>query len=202
MASTLLFSLLLLLSISLFPFIIHGAKENHNHKHYTPLIQKTCKTISANDFADYDFCISTLQARPARECATLLRIGWTTIELLMSNVTDTRRHIKGVLTSGKVQRWVRRCVRECYSLYDMALVQAESLLWEYTHREYDSIEYAANNIMNYAALCDDLFVEGSQSMPVPGCGGGVSPFSARNNNAVQLSGMALAVIRLLKGELH
>nr|GLL40747.1 putative invertase inhibitor [Ipomoea trifida] len=197
MASTLLFSLLLLLSISLFPFIIHGANENHNHKHYTPLIQKTCKTISANDFADYDFCISALQARPARECATLLRIGWTTIELVMSNVTDTRRHIKSVLTSAKVQRWVRRCVKECCSLYEMAIVQAENLLWE-----YDSIEYAARNIVNHAALCDELFVEGSQSMPVPGCGGGVSPFSARNNNAVQLSGMALAVIRLLKGELH
>ncbi|XP_031114244.1 uncharacterized protein LOC116017754 [Ipomoea triloba] len=124
----------------------------------------------------------------------LLRVGWTCIDLvIMSNVTDTRRHIGGVLNSGKVQRWVRRCVSECYSLYDRALLQAERLLWE-----YNSIEYAAIRIMNHAALCDELFVEGSQSMPVPGCGGGVSPFSARNNHTVQLSGMALAVIRLVK----
>nr|GMD62082.1 putative invertase inhibitor [Ipomoea batatas] len=151
---------------------------------------------------DYDFCVSALQARPARECATLMRIGWTTIDLVISNVTDTRRHIGDVLKSGKVQPWVRRCVRECYALYDSAVIQAKRLLRDYMHKDYLGAEYQVGGIDNPAGICGLLFEEGSQDMPIPGCGGGVSPFSARNNNAIQLSGMVMFVLRLLQGTLH
>nr|GMD71669.1 pectinesterase 2-like [Ipomoea batatas] len=130
-------STLLLLSISLFPFIIHGANENHQ------LIQNTCKTINAYQFADYDFCVSTLQARPARECARLLRIGWTSIDLLGINVTDTRRHIRSVLKSGNVQHWARRCVIECYERYDTAEILVESCLRKYRHTDFVNADFYA-----------------------------------------------------------
>ncbi|XP_031114240.1 uncharacterized protein LOC116017750 [Ipomoea triloba] len=104
MASTFI---LLLISFSIFPFVIHGAKEDQ--KSYT-LIQKTCEFCSQNFSTPYDFCTSALQSRPASECQTLRRIGMAYINLVMANVTDTVRHIKAVLNSGKVRPELRRAV--------------------------------------------------------------------------------------------
>nr|GMD59422.1 putative invertase inhibitor [Ipomoea batatas] len=154
---------LFLLSISLFPFIIHGAKENHQ------VIQNTCKTINAYQFADYDFCVSTLQARPARECATLLRIGWTSIELLMSNVTDTRRHIKGVLKSGKVQHWAMPCVTECYDRYNTAEILVESCLWKYRHTDFVNANFYAVALINSMVFCEEAFQKGRSAAAAAGC---------------------------------
>nr|GMD62493.1 putative invertase inhibitor [Ipomoea batatas] len=151
-------STLFLLSISLFPFIIHGAKENHQ------VIQNTCKTINAYQFADYDFCVSTLQARPARECATLLRIGWTSIELLMSNVTDTRRHIKSVLNSGKVQHWAMPCVTECYERYETAEILVESCLWKYRHTDFVNANFYAVALINSMVFCEEAALKGSDEL--------------------------------------
>ncbi|XP_019192129.1 PREDICTED: uncharacterized protein LOC109186556 [Ipomoea nil] len=159
--------LLLLLSFSFFPFIIYGAKEN-------TLIQKTCKIIHAynKNFIHYDFCISALQARPAKECATLRGIGMTCINLIMNNVTDTRRHIRGVVNSGKVQPWVRRCVDECYDLYDRAVTRVGNALMDYKHKKYMEAEAELSMVMDSVMLCDMLFMKGrSRDKPAGGCGG-------------------------------
>ncbi|XP_019192070.1 PREDICTED: putative invertase inhibitor [Ipomoea nil] len=188
--------ILLLLSFFLFPFIIHGAKENH--KHYT-LIQKTCKIINTElNYLDYDFCISALQARPAKECATLRDIGMTCINLVMNNVTDTRRHIRGVMNSGKVQHWVRRCVDECYDLYDLAVDRMGDALKAFKHKEYMEAEDEFSMVDNSMQLVEELFKVGSRDSPAGGCGGGVSPFSARNNDTTQLCGMGMLVMNCLR----
>ncbi|XP_031114318.1 putative invertase inhibitor [Ipomoea triloba] len=200
MASTFI---LLLLSFSIFPlFIIHGTQEDK--KHYT-LIQKTCEFGSHNFTTDihYDFCTSALESRPARECQTLRGVGMASIRLVIANVTDTRRHIQAVVHSGKVRPWVKRCIDECSDLYDSALIGVEEAMTNYKSQDYTQAQYGIDQVIDMAGLCEDLFAVGSQDTPAGGCGGGVSPFSARNNNAMELSAMVLAVMRLLQeGRVH
>nr|GMD62443.1 putative invertase inhibitor [Ipomoea batatas] len=152
----------------------------------------------------YDFCTAALKSRPASECQTLRGIGMACINLVMANVTDTGRHIKAVLNSGEVRPELRMCVDECSMLYNgHAITGAKEAMMNYKNEEYTNTYYDLEIVMDQIELCDDLFTVGSQDSPSGGCGGGFSPFSARNNDTMQLSGMAMAVMNLLQeGNVH
>nr|GLL35123.1 putative invertase inhibitor [Ipomoea trifida] len=117
-------------------------------------------------------------------------------------VTDTRRHIKSVLHSGHVQPWAKRCVTECYERYDTAEIFVDSLANKYRLKDFVNADFYDVALINSMGFCLEAFQKDSQNSPVGGCGGGVSPFSARNNNTIQLAGMVQAVISLLRGVLH
>ncbi|XP_031114354.1 putative invertase inhibitor [Ipomoea triloba] len=190
--------ILLLLSFSIFPFIIHGTNEKEKQTH---LIHKTCKISAKTDpNINYAFCTSALQAKPAKQCATLRRIGTTCIKLVMTNVTDTRHHIQGLVKGGKVKHDLRKCIDHCYEMYTDAAPDVGGALSAYRDKKYGDANIKLSAVMDAAADCEDLF--GRSRRHGGGCGG-VSPLSERNNATFQLSAMALSVMHLIKeGKAH
>ncbi|XP_019192058.1 PREDICTED: uncharacterized protein LOC109186504 [Ipomoea nil] len=170
--------IILLLTFSIFPFVIHGAKEKYT-THI--LIQKTCNISAKTDpNIDYAFCTSALKAK---QCETLRDIGTACINLIMTNVTDTRRYISALVKGGKVEHRLRRCVDHCYELYTDAAPDLGGALRDYRDKKYEDANIKLSAVMDAAAECEDC---------------GVSPLSERNNATFQLSAMALSVMHLIQ----
>ncbi|KAF3445630.1 hypothetical protein FNV43_RR10806 [Rhamnella rubrinervis] len=157
------------------------------------LIHETCRKFSRNDpNINYNFCITSLQASPESRCASnLRRLGSITINLIKRNVTATNHFIKDLLiaqnkTMGPYQK---ACLIDCLELYGDAVSTVSDAMKAYRSRHYDDANVQLSSVIDAATTCEDGFKERK---------GVVSPLTKRNNDAFQLSVIALSIIYVLR----
>ncbi|KAL6494155.1 hypothetical protein OROGR_032064 [Orobanche gracilis] len=183
-----------LLSLLLLLMIEATTSRSQNH-----LINSTCrKFIQYDPNINFDFCTTSLQAAPASQCATLQGLGTISIRLIRYNITDTRCHIKQLLlrnnnnnnnNNNMMDPYVERCLDDCLELYSDAIPSVKQAMRNYNAKRFDEANVHIASIMDASTTCEDGFKERK---------GVVSPLTKRNNDAFQLSALALSTINIVE----
>ncbi|KAL6498881.1 hypothetical protein OROHE_026481 [Orobanche hederae] len=154
------------------------------------LINSTCKTFVQYDpNINFNFCTTSLQAAPASHCATLQGLGTISIRLIRYNITDTCCHIKQLLKNENLMDpYVERCLDDCLQLYSDAIPSVKKAMRNYNAKRFNEANVQIASIMDASTTCEDGFKERN---------GVDSPLTTRNNDAFQLSALALSVMRTI-----
>ncbi|XP_019168299.1 PREDICTED: putative invertase inhibitor [Ipomoea nil] len=178
-------SFLLLLLLLLVCFFNNGVQAQN-------LINKTCKIAAKGDTnIKYDFCVTSLQAAPASQCAALRGLGMINIRLIRYNVTDTRCRIKQLLREKKAAQdpYVKGCLGDCLELYSDAIPNIKQVMRDYNAKKFFEANIKVSAIMDAATTCEDAFKEKK------GVG---SPLTKRNDDVVSLSAMLLSLMDMIQ----
>ncbi|KAL3613646.1 hypothetical protein CASFOL_041720 [Castilleja foliolosa] len=151
------------------------------------LIKSTCKISVANDpNIDYNFCTTSLLPAPASRCATLAGLGSIAIRLVRYNLTDTRCHIKMLLTNKTLDPYIKQCLDGCFELYSDAISSVKDAMRYYKAGKFNDANLQISSVLDASTTCEDGFIEGEV----------VSPLRKRNNDMLQLSAIVLSIMRI------
>lgn len=156
------------------------------------LIAKTCRNASRDDpNINYKSCVASLQAAPGGECASLRGLGALSMGLVRDNATDTSCYIKMLLR----KRWdafTRQCLEDCLELYHESTSSVREAMKCYRGGDFGGANAKVSAAMTGFSSCEDGFKDKK---------GGVSPLKKRNNDAFQLSAIALSIMRTMQHRL-
>ncbi|XP_057980481.1 putative invertase inhibitor [Malania oleifera] len=153
------------------------------------LIQKTCNVSAKTDpNLPSGFCVTSLQAAPASECASLRGLGMISMRLAGDNATDTRCYITRLLKNPTLNPFARGCLVDCLDLYSDAIPDLAEAMKSYRAGRFDDANIQVSAVMDAASTCEDGFKERR---------GLVSPLTKRNNDLFKLSAITLSIMNLL-----
>ncbi|PQP94934.1 putative invertase inhibitor [Prunus yedoensis var. nudiflora] len=153
------------------------------------LIPETCKKCAQDDpNLSYKFCVTSLQAAPKSSSADVRQLGKISMNLIRHNITSTRQHIKHLLKNTKLDKFLRAYLEVCLELYSDAIPDIKQALRSYKAKQYRDANVRVTAVYDAPVTCEDGFHERE---------GLVSPLTKRNNDAVQLSAVALSIIDML-----
>ncbi|XP_044500926.1 putative invertase inhibitor [Mangifera indica] len=177
------FSSLSLLFIIFF-FFISGYQITADN-----LVNQTCKKCAQGDpNLNYNFCLTSLEAVPSSHCANLRQLGMISINLIRSNVTDTKSYINELLKKKKLDPFMRSCLTDCFELYSDTIPTLQQATKDCKFKHYEDANIEISSVMDASATCEDGFKEKEDAF---------SPLTKRNNNTFQLSAIALSIINML-----
>ncbi|PQP94933.1 putative invertase inhibitor [Prunus yedoensis var. nudiflora] len=110
------------------------------------------------------------------------------MNLILHNITSTRQHIKHLLKNTKLDKFLRASLEVCLELYSDAIPDIKKALRSYKAKQYRDANKRVTGVYDAPVTCEDGFHERE---------GLVSPLTKRNNDAVQLSAIALSIIHML-----
>ncbi|CAB4269383.1 unnamed protein product [Prunus armeniaca] len=153
------------------------------------LIPETCKKCVQHDpNLSYKFCVTSLQAAPNSSSADVRQLGIISLNLIRQNMTSTRQYIKHLLKNKKLEKLLRVYLEVCLELYSDATPDIKQALRSYKAKQYRDANIRVTAVCDAPVTCEDGFHERE---------GLVSPLTKRNNDAFQLSAIALSIIHLL-----
>ncbi|PQP91577.1 putative invertase inhibitor [Prunus yedoensis var. nudiflora] len=110
------------------------------------------------------------------------------MNLIRHNMTSTRQHIKHLLKNTKLDKFLRVYLEDCLDLYSNAIPDIKKALRSYKAKQFRDANVRVSGVCDAPVTCEDGFHERE---------GLVSPLTKRNNDAVQLSAIALSIINML-----
>ncbi|CAB4299746.1 unnamed protein product [Prunus armeniaca] len=153
------------------------------------LIPETCKKCVQHDpNLSYKFCVTSLQAAPNSSRADVRQLGIISLNLIRQNMTSTRQYIKHLLKNKKLEKLLRVYLEVCLELYSDATPDIKQALRSYKAKQYRDANIRVTAVCDAPVTCEDGFHERE---------GLVSPLTKRNNDAFQLSAIALSIIHML-----
>ncbi|PQP93042.1 putative invertase inhibitor [Prunus yedoensis var. nudiflora] len=153
------------------------------------LIPETCKKCVQDDpNLSYKFCVTSLQAAPKSSSSDVRQLGTISMNLIRHNMTSTRQHIKHLLKNTKLDKFLRVYLEDCLDLYSNAIPDIKKALRSYKAKQFRDANVRVSGVCDAPVTCEDGFHERE---------GLVSPLTKRNNDAVQLSAIALSIINML-----
>ncbi|VVA29106.1 PREDICTED: putative [Prunus dulcis] len=153
------------------------------------LIPETCKKCVQDDpNLSYKFCVTSLQAAPNSSSADVRQLGIISMNLIRQNMTSTRQYIKQLMKNRKLDKFLRAYLEVCLELYSDAIPDIKQALRYYKAKQYRDANVRVTGVYDAPVTCEDGFHERK---------GLVSPLTKRNNDAVQLSAIALSIIDML-----
>ncbi|KDP28907.1 hypothetical protein JCGZ_14678 [Jatropha curcas] len=154
----------------------------------TNLIQETCKKCAQRDpNIGYKFCVSSLEASPESRCANLGELGIISIKLTRRNITSTRHYVKELLKNKRLDPNIRPCLNDCLDLYSDAIPTLKQAIQDYKSKHYEDANIEVSSVIDASTTCEQGFKERAVT----------SPLTGRNNDALQLSAIALSIINML-----
>lgn len=174
-------SLFSLFPLLFFLFTFHGATSNK-------LIRNTCKLISKDTpNVKYEFCKTSLEAAWDEDYyPSLATMGSVTLDLVMKNVTNTKSYIED-LKDDTSEPDLSACLSDCLELYSNTISDLEEVVDDYKSRKYNEASEGTNAVLTSLTTCGDGFKER----------GLASPLIERNDNAFQLSTIAVNILKML-----
>ncbi|CAL2226634.1 unnamed protein product [Prunus armeniaca] len=147
------------------------------------LIVKTCKKTP-----HYDLCVSTLQSNPQSSNTDVPGLAHIISDFLLAKATDTLDYIHGLLKQSpeaELQKALANCAELYIPVVKFSLPQAIDAL---TNGHFGFANYGISDAAKEADACEKGF-----------SGSTTSPLTDRNKLVDNLSGVAVAIINLLKG---
>lgn len=174
-------SLFSLFPLLFFLFTFHGATGNK-------LIRNTCKLISKDTpNVKYEFCKTSLEAAWDEDYyPSLATMGSVTLELIMKNVTNTKSYTED-LKDDTSEPVLNACLSDCLELYSNTISDLEEVVDDYKSRKYQEASEGTNAVLTSLTTCEDGFKDR----------GLASPLMERNNDAFQLSTIAVNILKML-----
>ncbi|TQD73177.1 hypothetical protein C1H46_041306 [Malus baccata] len=146
------------------------------------LIQTTCKKTP-----HYNLCLSTLQSNPDSSNADVPGLALIASDALLANASDTLDYIHGLLKQSPevhLQKALANCAELYIPIVKFSLPQAIEAL---RNGHFGFAKYGISDAAKEAEACEKGF------------GGVKSPLTDRNALVNDLSGVAVAILNLLKG---
>ncbi|XP_023528439.1 putative invertase inhibitor [Cucurbita pepo subsp. pepo] len=158
------------------------------------VVARTCEISAAKDpNVHLDFCLRSLAAAPASDMADLYELGAISIELIGRNATSTRRYIERLLKKNKKKKnpsldsYVRPRLSDCRELYSDVKATVRDAAADYASKRYEEVNVKLSSVMDAVTTCEDGFKE---------MDGGVSPLTKRNDDAFELTAIALCILNM------
>ncbi|XP_010052753.2 putative invertase inhibitor [Eucalyptus grandis] len=169
---------------------LHAASADGGN---TNIIHETCKKCAqADPNVSYKFCVASLESNPNSLSADLHGLGLISIKLLRHNMTHTRSYTKKLLKSKKMDPFIKACLQDCLELYSDAVPTLKEVIRSYKAEKYEDANINLSSAMEASTTCEDGFSEK----------GVVSPLTERNEDASQLSALALSIVTMLSRSSH
>ncbi|KAG9444520.1 hypothetical protein H6P81_015860 [Aristolochia fimbriata] len=141
---------------------------------YTKLVNRICGQLKVYDMVD--FCVETLESDSrTATAANLVSLGHISLNLAITNATDTRVYIKQLLVDKATGKRRRLCLKGCEELYGNIFYDAEQGGKALQEKKYEDVIEWGVAIAIEADRCEEGF---RLHPPME------SPLSQRNKNII------------------